>query len=94
MPFFLDVAKTFDSISHKILGYKLQTIGFKGPFLCLPNSFLLDRRQLASVGGVQSAPVLLKAGVPQGSILSPLSFDIYVNDIFKAVLLSYLQICR
>lgn len=82
---FLDVSKAFDTVNHLILQHKLSALGFRGPFLSLLKDFLHERSQLVAVNGVYSSNLSLKAGVPQGSILSPLLFNIYVNDMASAV---------
>lgn len=82
---FLDVSKAFDSISHKILLGKLFNAGFRGPFFSLLENFLTDRSQQVSACNALSRKVYLRSGVPQGSVLSPLLFNLYVNDISRAI---------
>lgn len=82
---FLDVAKAFDSISHNILCEKLHKMGIRGPLLDLIRSYLQERTQVVHLGGFTSRSVPLRAGVPQGSIISPLLFNVYTNDLWKVV---------
>lgn len=82
---FIDVAKAFDTVDHDILLDKLYRLGFRGPFHALLKCFLTNRTQVVAVGNVHSAKALLRSGVPQGSILSPLLFNIFVNDISSSI---------
>lgn len=78
---FLDLSKAFDSISHDILFQKLQSIGVSGVPLELIRNYLRDREQVVYVSGTFSNPKTINIGVPQGSILGPLLFLIYINDL-------------
>ena len=78
---FLDVSKAFDTVNHEVLLRKLFKFGFRGPFHSLLANLLDKRAQVVSVNKVNSSVQILKAGVPQGSVLSPLLFNIYVNDL-------------
>ena len=77
----LDFAKAFDTVNHEILLDKLQYYGIRGTALKWFQSYLKDRMQCTEIGNTQSNLEYVKCGVPQGSILGPLLFLLYINDI-------------
>ena len=81
---FIDLRKAFDTVNHDILIRKLQFYGVRGIPLTLINSFLTGRKQYTLVKGCKSKTRGVTCGVPQGSILGPFLFLVYVNDLHLA----------
>ena len=85
---FVDLKKAFDTIDHEILLSKLELYGFKGVSLNLFRDYLSDRTQVTVINNINSETSFISCGVPQGSILGPLLFLLYINDLPNCNLLS------
>ena len=81
---FIDLSKTFDCLQYDKLFYKLNALGLTFKALNWFKSYLTGRKQCVDIDGTQSDWLDVELGVPQGSILGPILFLIYVNDINNA----------
>ena len=82
---YLDLIKAFDTVSHRLLISKVQSYGIQGLLLKWLDSFLSDRMQMVKTGFHTSNAVPITSGVIQGSVLGPLLFLLYFNDICDVI---------
>ena len=77
----MDIAKAFDTVNHSKMLQKLREYGFSGSVVLWFKHYLCGRSQWVTVHGATSQSLPITSGIPQGSLLSPFLFSIYINDL-------------
>ena len=83
MCIFLDLCKAFDTVDHTLLLKTLENVGIRGKPLLFISSYLSNRTQSVRLGSTYSETLNVECGIPQGTLLGPILFILYLNNIFN-----------
>ena len=84
MGIFIDLRKAFDTVDHEILVEKLEFYGLRGTSGNFLRSYLSNRSQYVRINDTDSDVLYVKCGVPQGSVIGPILFNLYINDMMNS----------